>query len=119
MVSLGLANSRMKDFCDVRSLSRDFPFEAASLSEAIKKTFARRDTKLPSGTPLVFTPEFFEDGDKKKQWAAFCNRNRNYVPEMSLESVCKEIATFLMPLIEALNGMAALPKKWLDGSWEN
>jgi hypothetical protein len=38
MVSLGLANTRMKDFYDVRSLSRDFPVEAASLSEAIKKT---------------------------------------------------------------------------------
>lgn len=119
MVSLGLANSRMKDFYDILSLNRDFPFEAASLSEAIKRTFARRNTKLPSGTPLVFTSEFFEDGDKKKQWAAFCNKNRNYVPEMSLESVCKEIATFLMPLIEALNSNAALPNKWSDGSWEN
>jgi hypothetical protein len=28
MVSLGLANSRMKDFYDVRRLSRDFSFEA-------------------------------------------------------------------------------------------
>lgn len=109
----------MKDFYDILSLSRDFPFEAASLSEAIKKTFARRDTKLPSGTPLVFTSECFEDGEEKTQWAAFRNKNRNYVPGVSLESVCKEIATFLMPLVEALNGMAALPKKWLAGSWEN
>lgn len=119
MVDLGLANSRMKDFYDIRSLSRDFPFEAASLSEAIKKTFARRDTKLPSGTPLVFTSEFFDDSDKKKQWAAFCNKNRSYVPEMSLESVCQEIRAFLMPLVEALNVNAALPPKWLDNSWEN
>jgi hypothetical protein len=119
MVGLGLANSRMKDFYDIRSLSRDFPFEAASLSEAIKKTFARRDTKLPLGTPLVFTSEFFDDSDKMKQWAAFCNKSRSYVPEMSLESVCQEIAAFLMPLVEALNGKAALPQKWLDNSWEN
>jgi Nucleotidyl transferase AbiEii toxin, Type IV TA system len=108
----------MKDFYDIRSLSRDSPFEAASLSEAIKKTFARRDTKLPSGTPLVFTSEFFDDSDKKKQWAAFCNKNRSYIPKMSLESVCQEIAAFLMPLVEALNGKAALPQKWLDNSLE-
>jgi Nucleotidyl transferase AbiEii toxin, Type IV TA system len=119
MVSLGLANSRMKDFYDIRSLSRDFPFEAASLSEAIKQTFARRDTKLPSGTPLVFTSEFFDDTDKKKQWAAFCNKNRNYVPEVSLESVCKEIAVFLMPVVDGLNSKTALAKKWLDGAWTN
>jgi hypothetical protein len=29
MVSLGLANSRMKDFFDLRSLSREFPFEGS------------------------------------------------------------------------------------------
>jgi Nucleotidyl transferase AbiEii toxin, Type IV TA system len=119
MVSLGLANSRMKDFYDILSLSRDFPFEAALLSEAIKKTFARRDTKLPSGTPLVFTSEFFDDADKKKQWAAFCNKNRSYVLEMSLESVCKEIAAFLMPLVDGLNGKAALRQKWSNGSWDH
>jgi Nucleotidyl transferase AbiEii toxin, Type IV TA system len=119
MVSLGLANSRMKDFYDVRSLSRDFPFEGPSLSEAVKMTFATRGTQLLSGTPIVFTPEFFEDADKKKQWAAFCNKNRSYVPEVSLESVCKEIATFLMPLVDGLNGKAALRQKWSNGSWEH
>ena len=31
MVSLGLANSRMKDFFDLGSLSREFPFEGTSL----------------------------------------------------------------------------------------
>jgi len=41
MISLGLANSRMKDFYDIGSLSRDFPFEGASLSEAIKNTSRR------------------------------------------------------------------------------
>jgi len=117
MVSLGLANSRMKDFFDLRSLCREFPFEGTSLSEAIKRTFARRETPLPSGTPLMFTAEFFGDVGKKKQWAAFCNKNRNYIPEASLESVCQEIATFLMPLVKALNGNAARPKKWSDGSW--
>jgi hypothetical protein len=119
MISLGLANSRMKDFYDVWSLSRDFPFEGASLSEAIKNTFARRETPLPSGAPVVFMPEFLEDADKKKQWSAFCNKNRNYIPDMSLESVCEGIAAFLMPLVEALNGDAALPQKWSRGSWSN
>jgi hypothetical protein len=111
MVSLGLANSRMKDLYDVLSLSRKFAFDSASLSEAIKKTFARRETQLPTGMPLVLTPEFFQNSDQKKQWAAFLNRNRTYIPEMSLESVCKEIATFLMPVVDSLNGKAARPGK--------
>jgi len=100
-VSLGLTNSRMKDFYDLRSLSLDFGFDGVSLSEAIKKTFARRETPLPKGAPVVFTTEFFDDADKKKQWAAFCNRQ--YVPEVSLDLVCNDIASFVMPVLDALN----------------
>ncbi|MBZ5631451.1 MAG: nucleotidyl transferase AbiEii/AbiGii toxin family protein [Acidobacteriia bacterium] len=117
MVSLGLANSRMKDFHDVRSLGHDFAFEGGSLSDAIKKTLARRETALPAGIPLVFTAEFFNDADKKKQWAAFCNKNRNYVPEISLEQVCGEISSFLLPLVNGLNGKGPVPKKWERGAW--
>jgi predicted nucleotidyltransferase component of viral defense system len=117
MVNLGLANSRMKDFYDLLSLSREFPFEGKMLSEAIQNTFARRGTQLPVGTPVAFTPEFFEDADKKKQWAAFCNKNRVFVAEISLESVCREIAAFLMLVVEALNHGVPLSKKWSHGSW--
>jgi len=117
MVSLGLANSRMKDFYDLLSLSREFAFEGNLLSEAIQKTFTRRGTALPSGTPIAFTPEFFDDGEKKKQWAAFSNRNRGFVAEISLECLCQEIASFLMPLVEALRVGATLTKKWSHGSW--
>lgn len=117
MVSLGLANSRMKDLYDVRSLSREFSFDGASLSEAIKKTFSRRETPLPDTAPLVFTAEFFDDPDKKKQWSAFCNKNRDYVPDVPLDAVCKEIASFLTPVLEGLNGKAGTPKKWERGAW--
>ena len=117
MVSLGLANSRMKDLYDVRSLSRDFSFDGASLSEAVRKTFNRRETPLPVTAPLVFTTEFFDDPGKKKQWAAFCNKNRGYTPEMSLDVVCKDIACFVMPVLDGLNGKAVIPKKWDQVSW--
>ena len=117
MVSLGLANSRMKDFHDVRSLRHDFVFEGGSLSEAIKKTFARRETALPREMPLIFTAEFFNDSDKKKQWAAFCSKNRNYVPEVSLEQVCGEIAAFVGPILDALNGKRATPNQWQRDAW--
>lgn len=119
IVSLGMANSRMKDFYDLLSLSREFPFEEKLLSEAIQKTFARRSTPLPLGMPVAFTPEFFEDADKKKQWAAFSNNNRGFVVEISLASVCEKIAAFVMPLMEALNRRSANGKKWSEGSWRD
>lgn len=117
MVSLGLANSRMKDFYDVWRLSHDFLFQGSSVAEAIRKTLARRETQLPSRTPVVFTPEFFNDADKKKQWAAFCSKNRGYIPERSLESVCQKIADFLMPLLDGLNGKAEIPNSWDTRFW--
>jgi hypothetical protein len=119
MVSLGMANSRMKDLYDVRSLSRDFPFGGRSLADAIQKTFARRGTELPKGRPVTFTAEFFEDADKKKQWAAFCERNRNYVGEIPLQVVCQELAVFLLPLIDGLGGTDRVPGDWQDGGWRN
>lgn len=117
MVSLGLGNSRMKDFYDLRSLSRDFPFDGSSLSEAIKKTFTRRETPLPPKEPVVFTADFFDDGDKKKQWAAFRNKNRDYVPEISFDVVCRDITSFLVPVLDGLNSKAVMPKRWERGTW--
>lgn len=117
MVNLGLANSRMKDFHDLRSLSRDFSFDGASLSEAVRNTFERRGTALPQQVPLMLTAEFFKDTDKKKQWAAFVNKNRNYIPEISLEEVCGEIGAFMIPLLNGLSGKRRMPTIWDGGTW--
>jgi predicted nucleotidyltransferase component of viral defense system len=117
MVSLGLTNSRMKDFYDLYKLSQDFSFDGSALSQAIKKTFAARKTGLPTKLPVVFTSEFFYDADKKKQWGAFCTKNRSYVGELSLEAVCKELAKFLRPVVSALVNVGDIPKKWSKGDW--
>jgi hypothetical protein len=54
MVKLGIANARMKDFYDLKVLSRMLPFDGKTLSEAIRKTFRNRGTAIPaSGTPLA------------------------------------------------------------------
>jgi hypothetical protein len=90
IVSLGMANSRMKDLHDTRSLSREFAFTGDVLSEAIARTFKTRGTELPTGQVSVFTSEFFDNEDKKKQWAAFCNKNRSYIAEITLEAVAEK-----------------------------
>ena len=59
MVKLGIANSRMKDFHNLHSLSKTFEFEGRALVDAIRATFGWRGTAFPDGgTPLAFTPEF-------------------------------------------------------------
>ena len=58
MVKLGMANSRMKDFYDLWVMARRFEFSGPVLSAAIKATFERRKTAMPSSTQLALTAEF-------------------------------------------------------------
>lgn len=119
MVKLGMVNSRMKDFHDLRSLCQEFRFDGRSLSQAVEKTFMRRQTPIPTkAAPTVFTAEFFEDDNKKRQWSAFCRKYRGYVNDTSLESVCLEIARFLMPVVQSLNDKKAFDRSWSPkGPW--
>ena len=120
MVKLGIANSRMKDFYDLWKLSRDFSFRGLLLSEAVKKTFARRETDLPTDKPpVVFTEEFYQDEIKQKQWKGFCQKNSRYIGELRLEEVCLTIAEFLMPVVKAIAQDKLLPQHWNPpGPWK-
>jgi hypothetical protein len=51
MVQLGIANTRMKDFHDLKTLSELFDFESGPLADAIQRTFERRKTVLPVDEP--------------------------------------------------------------------
>jgi hypothetical protein len=116
MVKLGIANSRMKDFYDLEALSRTLDFDGKTLCEAIGKTFERRGTELPSnGTPVAFTSEFYDDANKKKQWAAFCTRNATYVKKIELKEVIENIQRFLVPVAAALLNDNSFTKRWEPG----
>jgi hypothetical protein len=118
MVKLGVANSRMKDIHDLRMLARLFAFEGKALSEAISNTFARRKTAVPVSAPTVFTPEFFENKAKGQQWHAFVEKNRSYVPAITLQEAVGEIERFVMPLVTSAKGED--PQRWVwkpGGPW--
>lgn len=94
MVALGRANTRMKDFYDIWALHQQFAFDDDRLARAIKATFARRETALPTEPPDALTPAFADDQDKQRQWRAFINGVA--VDPGSLADVIAEIAGFLM-----------------------
>jgi hypothetical protein len=58
MIQLAMANSRMKDFYDIWTLARKFEFAGPPLGAAIRATFERRQTALPTVTPLPLTAAF-------------------------------------------------------------
>ncbi len=75
MVSLGMANSRMRDFYDVWVLLEQFELDDAVLKAAIRATFERRQTPIPTTVPLALTAEFAGDPDKQRQWIGFLQRS--------------------------------------------
>lgn len=93
IVSLGMTNSRMKDFFDIRALAREGTLDVTQLGDAIAATFQRRGTPLPESEPFGLSDEFASDTTKRAQWKAFLGKNR--LDEIALEEVIKEIRQFV------------------------
>lgn len=104
IVMLGLRNSRMKDYFDLRALAHEGRVEAPKLGEAIAATFTRRKTQLPEGVPSGLADEFAQDDSKQAMWKAFLTRNR--LESRSLPDTVAEIRGFLIePLRIAREGI--------------
>ena len=96
IATLGIANSRMKDYFDLLALSREQAMDLMVLAVAIRATFERRGTALPDGMPFGLTEAFATDAQKQAQWNAFLRRNRLSAPD--LEAVVDELRTFVRTL---------------------
>jgi predicted nucleotidyltransferase component of viral defense system len=99
MVKLGIANSRLKDFWDLRLLVNRFEFDGTLLQQAITATFARRSTELPKTIPTALTDDFANDTTKQTQWKAFLKKNK-LEATMDFVEVVTLLRLFLMPIIE-------------------
>ena len=95
MVTLGHANTRLKDYYDTWILSQSFTFEDGRLPQAIAATFDRRGTPIPVDLPDGLTPEFAANDQKKKQWQSFIGGVA--LDPGSLSHVVESIASFIMP----------------------
>jgi len=93
IVSLGMANSRMKDFFDLRALAHEGVLDAQLLGDAIAATFQRRGTDIPQEMPLGLSDEFARDAAKRAQWKAFLGKNRLDAP--TLGEVIEEVQRFV------------------------
>ena len=119
MVSLGIANSRMKDFFDLWVLATQSEFDGATICRAIAATFERRQTALPTDTPLALTPDFSGDETKQTQWRAFIRKGRLRIEAAGLEEVVALLEQFLMPPTRAAVEARKFSKKWsANGPWQ-
>jgi len=115
MVKLGMLNSRMKDFYDIWLLSRQFNFNGPRLTEAIRLTFERRGTELPTEID-AFTEPFIEA--KQTQWAAFRKRlGQDHIP-VSFREIAASVDNFLSPIVEVFSSGKQSPTTWAaPGPW--
>lgn len=98
IASLGMANSRMKDFFDLWVLTQHSVLDTSVLNRAITATFGRRGTALPTTTPLGLSDEFAADNAKQTQWRAFVGRNQLAAPELQI--VVHHLRRFLESILE-------------------
>ena len=101
MVDLDLQNSRMKDFYDIWILSRTLAFSGHGLSQAIRSTFQRRQTSVPSLVPVGLTAEFYGDPIHVRQWGAFVRRIGEAALADDFARIAGDLVRFLMPVAEA------------------
>ena len=114
LVQLGLANSRMKDFYDLTVLSRTFGFDGDLLVRAIRATFGRRKTELPTELPIGLTPAFAADPTKRSQWTAFV-RKTGAQDAGDLQTVVEQIIEFAGPPLLAAASGTGYAKRWSPG----
>lgn len=71
IVTLGLVNSRMKDYYDLWAILSSQAIGESELADAIAATFSRRETEIPTTVPAGLTDRYSADPQKAQQWATY------------------------------------------------
>lgn len=113
LTSLGMLNSRMKDFFDLWVLAKHSDFDGTVLTRAVAATFERRQTAIPQGLPIGLSDEFINDAQKEKQWLAFLRKNA--LNPMPLAVVIADLREFLLPVLSSISARASYDMAWRSG----
>ncbi len=114
-VEFGRDNTRLRDYFDLREISRRHAFPAHALADAVTATFARRDAGSfldgdASYWEGAFEPEFATP-QRCRAWQAWL---RNHAPDSGIElpDAVAEVASFALPLLHAVRDGSRLPGYW-------
>jgi hypothetical protein len=120
MIRFAEENGRIKDFHDIWVTTRTFPFDLSTLVEAIGGTLQRRETAVPTETPVALTPAFAERMDKQALWTGFLRRTPPTLPPPAFGELVAELRRFFDPLLSGLALPEAAKGRWNPdrGAWE-
>jgi hypothetical protein len=106
MIRFGVANGRIKDFRNIWVTARTFPFDLATLTEAVGGTLRRRQTAILTELPVALTPRFADAPNTQGLRAGFLRRNPSTLPPPPFGELLYELRRFFGPVLAAL----ALPE---------
>lgn len=99
---LGMTNSRMKDYLDLSVLIERERLDMRILASALRATFARRKTAMPSDWPIGLTDTFSADVTRQSIWNAFLRKNQ--LPAIALSEVVMRLREALAPALVGARG---------------
>jgi predicted nucleotidyltransferase component of viral defense system len=103
IATLGMQNTRMKDYYDILVLSKRRAFESRALADAIRNTCIARRLPIPKSIPVGLSEAFTQDTEKRRQWDAFVRRSSLSIPVGDLSSVVREVRVYLNPIFPQLS----------------
>lgn len=84
IISLGMANTRMKDYFDLYIILQNKQLDRTTLAQAVSATLNRRGTIKPKSIPLGLSERFALDTQKNSQWNAFVKLNKLQIESLSI-----------------------------------
>ena len=119
LVVLGDRNSRIKDFFDLHYLATYFEFDRAPLTEAVRRTFARRRTQIPTEEPIGLTRAYWDNPSRPAQVRAFARRSGLEVQEAFADELLPLLAAFLSPILAGVRSGGVGEAQWPPGGpWQ-
>ena len=116
IVSLGILNSRVKDYFDIWLLSEKFNFNFLLLKQSIMNTFQRRGDIIPNEIPIGLSPLFYDSREKQLLWDRFMKRINPVLMPESLQAAAQRIEKLLLPIMKP---ESVEPTLWKAGvGWE-
>lgn len=109
IVSLAYNNSRFKDFYDLYVLAKKLDFDGLELSEALRKTFYNRHTKIDK--IAAFEDNFVNESIRQSRWKSFVKKKKTIIP-VTLEEVIEEIKIFISPVLHSIKEDKVFTLKW-------
>ena len=110
IVSLGLANSRYKDFYDIYVLASTHNLDGNTLKRAVVETFKHRSTTFDE--IAAFKDEFIYDSINIQRWNSFIKKKK-VSNDIGFEETIESIKVLLLPIVESIINDNDFTYEWI------